>query len=91
MEVVNFMYRGTLTATTEAALLDVLKLANKFQVAQCMRLCASLLIEMPMTIGSAAVYLSLFMADEVEHLVSAAKQFADSQFANEYVPYVVFN
>jgi hypothetical protein len=49
MELLNFIYSNTLTATTALALLDVLMAADKFQVASCMRYCSRLLRNLPMT------------------------------------------
>ncbi|KAB2608834.1 BTB/POZ domain-containing protein POB1-like [Pyrus ussuriensis x Pyrus communis] len=72
MEVLNFIYSNTLSAMTPTALLDVLKVADKFEVASCMRYCSRSLLKLPMTRESALLYLDLpsgiLMAD-------AAKQF----------------
>ncbi|KAK1432257.1 hypothetical protein QVD17_09152 [Tagetes erecta] len=43
MEVLKFMYSNSLTVTTSAAVLDVLIVADKFDVASCMRHCSRLL------------------------------------------------
>lgn len=79
MELLNFIYSNTLTATTALALLDVLMAADKFQVASCMRYCSRLLRNLPMTPESALLYLDLpstvLMAEAVKPLTDAAKQF----------------
>lgn len=79
MELLNFMYSNTLTATTAPALLDVLMAADKFEVASCMRYCSRLLRNLPMTPESALLYLdlpsSVLMAEAVQPLTDAAKQF----------------
>lgn len=79
MELLNFIYSNTLTATTAPALLDVLMAADKFQVASCMRYCSRLLRNLPMTPESALLYLDLpstvLMAEAVKPLTDAAKQF----------------
>ncbi|GMH00450.1 hypothetical protein Nepgr_002289 [Nepenthes gracilis] len=79
MELLNFMYSNTLTATTAPAVLDVLMAADKFEVASCMRHCSRLLRTMPMTPESALLYLelpsSVLMAEAVQPLTDAAKQY----------------
>lgn len=79
MELLNFMYSNTLSATTAPALLDVLMAADKFEVASCMRHCSRLLRNLPMTPESALLYLelpsSVLMAEAVQPLTDAAKQF----------------
>uniref|UniRef100_A0A7C8Z198 BTB domain-containing protein n=1 Tax=Opuntia streptacantha TaxID=393608 RepID=A0A7C8Z198_OPUST len=84
MELLNFMYSGTLSANTAPALLDVLMAADKFEVASCMRHCSRLLRNMPMTPESALLYLelpsSVLMAEAVQPLTDAAKQY----LANRY-------
>ncbi|KAJ4894239.1 SKP1/BTB/POZ domain protein [Raphanus sativus] len=70
------------------ALLDVLMAADKFEVASCMRYCSRLLRNMPMTPDSALLYLelpsSVLMAEAVEPLTDAAKQFLASSFVRVY-------
>ncbi|XP_052194282.1 BTB/POZ domain-containing protein POB1-like [Diospyros lotus] len=79
MDLLNFMYSNTLSVTTAPALLDVLMAADKFEVASCMRHCSRLLRNLPMTPESALLYLelpsSVLMADAVQPLTDAAKQF----------------
>ncbi|GAB4844550.1 Boi protein [Ancistrocladus abbreviatus] len=79
MELLNFMYSNTLSATTAPALLDILMAADKFEVASCMRHCSRLLRNMPMTPESALLYLelpsSVLMAEAVQPLTDAAKQY----------------
>ncbi|KAM7472261.1 hypothetical protein LguiA_010444 [Lonicera macranthoides] len=84
MELLNFMYSNTLTVNTAPALLDVLMAADKFEVASCMRYCSRLLRNLPMTPESALLYLelpsSVLMADAVQPLTDAAKQFLAARY-----------
>ncbi|XP_011093267.1 BTB/POZ domain-containing protein POB1 isoform X4 [Sesamum indicum] len=84
MELLNFMYSGTLNASTAPALLDVLMAADKFEVASCMRHCSRLLRNLAMTPESALLYLdlpsSVLMADAVQPLTDAAKQFLAARY-----------
>ncbi|XP_047335079.1 BTB/POZ domain-containing protein POB1-like [Impatiens glandulifera] len=84
MELLNFMYSNTLTTTAAPALLDVLMAADKFEVASCMRYCSKLLRNLPMTSESALLYLdlpsSVLMADAVQPLTDAAKQFLAARY-----------
>ncbi|XP_057810174.1 LOW QUALITY PROTEIN: BTB/POZ domain-containing protein POB1-like [Salvia miltiorrhiza] len=84
MDLLNFMYSNTLPRTTPTALLDVLMAADKFEVASCMRYCSRLLRSLPMTCESALLYLDLpstvLMADTVQQLTDAAKQFLADRF-----------
>lgn len=84
MDLLNFMYSNTLSATTPSALLDVLMAADKFEVASCMKYCSSQLRKFPMTCESALLYLelpsSVLMADAVQPLTDAAKQFLASLY-----------
>ncbi|KAL5551901.1 hypothetical protein UlMin_002077 [Ulmus minor] len=84
MELLNFMYGSTLSTTTPSALLDVLMAADKFEVASCMRHCSRLLRSSPMTCESALLYLdlpsSVLIADAVQPLTDAAKQFLASRY-----------
>ncbi|KAG8363286.1 hypothetical protein BUALT_Bualt19G0006300 [Buddleja alternifolia] len=84
MELLNFMYSSTLSTNTAPALLDVLMAADKFEVASCMRHCSRLLRNLPMTPESALLYLdlpsSVLMADAVQPLTDAAKQFLAARY-----------
>ncbi|GER26468.1 BTB/POZ/Kelch-associated protein [Striga asiatica] len=84
MELMNFMYSSKLNADTAPALLDVLMAADKFEVASCMRHCSRLLRNLPMTTESALLYLdlpsSVLMAEAVQPLTDAAKQFLASRY-----------
>ncbi|XP_020522005.1 BTB/POZ domain-containing protein POB1 isoform X4 [Amborella trichopoda] len=84
MELLNFMYSGTLSTTTAPALLDVLMAADKFEVASCMRHCSRLLRNLPMTPESALLYLelpsSVLMAEAVQPLTDAAKQYLAKRY-----------
>lgn len=85
MDLLNFMYSNTLSrATTPSAMLDVLMAADKFKVASCMRYCSRMLKTMPMTCESALLYLdlpsSVLMADAVQPLTDAAKEFLATRY-----------
>ncbi|XP_022721056.1 BTB/POZ domain-containing protein POB1-like isoform X2 [Durio zibethinus] len=84
LDLLNFMYTNTLSTTTPTALLDVLMAADKFEVASCMRYCSRLLRNLPMTCESALLYLdlpsSVLMADAVQPLTDAAKQFLAARY-----------
>ncbi|KAF8379644.1 hypothetical protein HHK36_029087 [Tetracentron sinense] len=84
MELLNFMYRNTLSTTTAPALLDVLMAADKFEVASCMRYCSRLLRNLPMTPESALLYLelpsSVLMAEAVQPLTDTAKQYLAARY-----------
>ncbi|KAK9280549.1 hypothetical protein L1049_014242 [Liquidambar formosana] len=84
MELLNFMYCNTLSVTAAPALLDVLMAADKFEVASCMRHCSRALRNLPMSPESALLYLdlpsSVLMADAVQPLTDAAKQFLAARY-----------
>lgn len=84
MELLNFMYSNTLSVKAASGLLDVLMAADRFEVASCMRYCSRLLRNIAMTPESALLYLdlpsSVLMADAVQPLTDAAKQFLASRY-----------
>ncbi|KAK4728828.1 hypothetical protein R3W88_021816 [Solanum pinnatisectum] len=84
MDLLNFMYSNTFSATTPTAVLDVMMVADKFEVASCMKYCSHLLRNLRMTTESALLYLDLpfniLVADEVQLLTDAAKQFLAQRF-----------
>ncbi|KAK2365299.1 BTB/POZ domain-containing protein POB1 [Trifolium repens] len=84
MELLNFMYSNSLSVASPPALLDVLMAADKFEVASCMRYCSRVLRNIPMTPESALLYLelpsSVLMADAVQPLTDAAKQYLASRY-----------
>ncbi|XP_050150219.1 BTB/POZ domain-containing protein POB1-like isoform X2 [Malus sylvestris] len=84
LEVLNFMYSNTLSVMTPTGLLDVFKVADKFEVASCMRDCSRSLQKLPMTRESALLYLglpsSILIADAVQPLTDAAKQFLAERY-----------
>ncbi|XP_057458943.1 BTB/POZ domain-containing protein POB1-like [Lotus japonicus] len=72
MELLKFMYRNTLNITAAPALLDVLMVADKFDVPSCMRY----LLNLPMTPDSASLYLELpHTVNAIQPLIDAAKQY----------------
>jgi hypothetical protein len=79
MELLNFMDNHTVNVTSSPAVLDVLLVADKFEVASCMQYCSRVLQNMPMTPECALLYLelpsSVQMADVVQPLIDAAKKY----------------
>ncbi|VVB06858.1 unnamed protein product [Arabis nemorensis] len=86
MELLNFMYTNSLSVTTAPALLDVLTVADKFEVASCMKYCCNFLLNTPMTLDFALLLLelpsSIQAAASVEPLTNAARQFIASRYKN---------
>uniref|UniRef100_A0A7N0TQU0 BACK domain-containing protein n=1 Tax=Kalanchoe fedtschenkoi TaxID=63787 RepID=A0A7N0TQU0_KALFE len=84
MDLLHFMYSNTLWSSSEVALMDVLMIADKFEVASCMRYCSQILGNLKMSLDSALLYLDLhsnvLMADAVQPLTEAAKQFLASHY-----------
>jgi hypothetical protein len=84
MELLDFMYNGTLSMTSPTALLDVLMAADKFEVAPCTTYCSRVLQNIPMTPECALLYLelpsSVLMADAVQPLIDAAKQYLAGRY-----------
>ncbi|KAM0928262.1 hypothetical protein ACQ4PT_002371 [Festuca glaucescens] len=84
MEVLSYMYSGKLTATAPTLLLDILMVADKFEVLSCMRHCSELLTSLPMTTESALLYVdhpcSTSLAAEVQHVIGVAKEFLAKKY-----------
>lgn len=59
MELLGFMHTDNLRVTTSSALLDVLMIADKFEVTECMSYCCQMLLKLPMTCESSLLYLGL--------------------------------
>ncbi|GLJ29260.1 hypothetical protein SUGI_0577110 [Cryptomeria japonica] len=83
MDLLNFMYCGKLKTETTAALLDLLMVANKFEVASCVHHCIDALSP-PTTVENALLFLELppnmRMVDAVQPLIIAAKRFLVQNF-----------
>lgn len=84
MELLNFMYNSFLNATSPPSLLDVFMAADKFEVASCMRYCIRVLLNIPMTVESALLYLelpfSVRMGNAAQPLAIAAKQYLAARY-----------
>ncbi|KAI4984493.1 hypothetical protein ZWY2020_017123 [Hordeum vulgare] len=82
MELLRFMYNGRLTPTTESTLLvDILMIADKFDVASCIKLCSQRLIALPMTPESAVRCLDLPCSIPMSaDLSEAAKKFLSKRY-----------
>ncbi|XP_058742618.1 BTB/POZ domain-containing protein POB1-like [Vicia villosa] len=84
MELLKFMYNSSLNVTSPPSLLDVLMAADKFIVASCMRYCIRVLLNIPMKLEYALLYLelpySVVMDDVVLPLIVAAKQYLVSRY-----------
>ncbi|GLJ29262.1 hypothetical protein SUGI_0577140 [Cryptomeria japonica] len=83
MDLLNFMYCGKLKTETTIALLDVLMVANKFEVASCVHYCIDALSP-PITVENALLFLGLpsniRMVDAVQPLIITAKRFLVKNF-----------
>ncbi|XBI85899.1 hypothetical protein VPH35_093955 [Triticum aestivum] len=86
MELLRFMYCGKLRTAEPAILLDILMVADKFEVPSCMRDCSQLLTSLPMTTESALLYLdhpcSILIPATVHHLIVAAKDFLAKKYSD---------
>lgn len=84
MDLLNFVYKNTLSPATPDCLLDILMSAHKFEVASCMRYCSQRLNELPMNLDSALSYLdlppSVLHADALVQLTGSVKRFVAVQF-----------
>ncbi|KAH9303654.1 hypothetical protein KI387_008058, partial [Taxus chinensis] len=83
MDLLEFIYIGTLKAETASALLDVLIVANKFEVPSCLHHCINAL-NPPVTVETAVLSLGLpsniRMVEAVKPLINAAKGFLTQNF-----------
>ncbi|KAK9051404.1 hypothetical protein SSX86_028031 [Deinandra increscens subsp. villosa] len=79
MELLKFMYSNNLTVTNSSAVLDVLMVADKFDVSSCIKHCSHLLRNLTMTPETVLVYLDLpftiLMSEAFQSLTVTAKQF----------------
>lgn len=83
MDLLKYVYSNDLPTTLDA-LLHLLVIADKFEVASCSRDCTRLLQNMPMTCESASLYLdlppSVLMSPAVQPLIDATKPFLVAHF-----------
>jgi hypothetical protein len=88
MDLLHFMYNGTLEARSTRELLDVLMVADKFDVPSCVNHCTHALQNSPFTIESASLYLQLpptmLTNTVVLQLTDAAKGFLIQCFKHSY-------
>ncbi|CAM8903894.1 unnamed protein product [Rhodiola kirilowii] len=84
MDLLQFMYRNTLSSSTVHELMDVLMMADKFEVASCMIYCSQVLGNFEMSLDCALLCLdlpsSVQMSDFVQPFAKAAKQFLTSRY-----------
>ncbi|PON43849.1 Voltage dependent potassium channel [Parasponia andersonii] len=84
MDLLNFIYSNTLSAVTFPALLDVLMVADKYEVASCTRYCSNLLQNFTMNLDSALLYLelpsSVLLADALQPMTDATKRFLVAKY-----------
>ncbi|KAL8150757.1 hypothetical protein V2J09_020565 [Rumex salicifolius] len=59
MDMLNSVYDRPLNATSRAELVDLLMVADMFEVTSCMKHCVELLLNLPITIESSIFYLEL--------------------------------
>ncbi|XP_058742574.1 BTB/POZ domain-containing protein POB1-like [Vicia villosa] len=86
MELLNFMYNSSLNATSPPKLLDVFMAADKFDVPSCNKYCSRRLLNVPMTMEFALLYLelplSVRMSNTARPLVIAAKKYLVARYKN---------
>lgn len=84
MELLNFMYNNTLSMATHSSLVDILIVADKFEVASCMQYCREQLKKLPITLDFAFSYMarpySALHVDALRQLTVLVKQFIAAQF-----------
>ncbi|KAK1271771.1 BTB/POZ domain-containing protein POB1 [Acorus gramineus] len=92
-ELLHFMYIGTFSSTDLSdhhSLLDILIVADKYEVIQCMKYCVQLLLKLPMTQESVGFYLELPSSVstnmEVQQLMDASKKHLVAVFNNREAP-----
>lgn len=82
----NFIYKNTLNATTVPDLVNVLIVADKYEVVSCMRYCCELLQKVTMSLEYALLYVglpsSVLMSEAVQHLIYAANEFLAKRYKN---------
>lgn len=86
MELLNFMYKNSLSTTTLSSLLDILMAADKYDVVSCMHYCSQRLSKLTMDCNLAFSYMdlpsSVLQAVALQQLTNSAKQFIAVQFRN---------
>ncbi|KAK1378173.1 POZ/BTB containing G-protein 1 [Heracleum sosnowskyi] len=86
MELLNFMYKNSLSTTTLSSLLDILMAADKYDVVSCTLYCSQQLSKLPMDCDLAFSYMdlpsSVLQAVELQQLTNSVKQFIAVQFRN---------
>ncbi|KQJ90733.1 hypothetical protein BRADI_4g33580v3 [Brachypodium distachyon] len=90
LELLSFMYSGELKTNDPILLLDILMVADKFEVTTCITHCTELLSRLPMSKDYALLYLdhpcSHSVAVALEPVKAAAKEF----LANKYKHFLRF-
>lgn len=86
MDLLKFMYSNTLSATSTPDLVGVLMVADKFEVSSCMTYCCDLLLEEPMSLESAILYVelpsSVLVGELAQLLIDEAKKYLLERFAD---------
>ncbi|KAL8168341.1 hypothetical protein V2J09_009840 [Rumex salicifolius] len=86
MNLLNFMYTNTLSASSAPDLLAVLMAADKFEVSSCISHCSKLLKEMPMSLESTLLYVeipsSILVGEVVQSLIDKAKLYLLGRYAD---------
>lgn len=84
MELLKFMYNNTLSMATHSSLVDILMVADKFEVASCVQYCSQQLSKLPMTLDFAFSYMerpySALHVDALQQYTGLVKQFIAVQF-----------
>jgi hypothetical protein len=85
-DILLYMYSGALRARLPKELLDVLIIADKFEVTSCVDSCSSALQYSPMSMETLLLCIDLpwplLTNDSVESLVDMAKRFLVQQFVD---------
>lgn len=88
MELLNFMYNNTLSMATHSSLVDILMVADKFEVASCVQYCSQQPRKLPMTLDFAFSYIErpcgALHVDALQQYTVLVKQFIAVQFRDVY-------
>jgi hypothetical protein len=80
-DLLKYMYSGTLRAQSTKELLDLLMVADKFQVTSFVDWCISVLLNLPMSTETALLYMDLPNVS-MQSLIDTAKKFLLEQFGD---------
>lgn len=85
-ELLHFIYSGMFKTSDPVLLLKVMRVADKFEVVDCMSYCSQLLISLPMTKEFALLYLdydhSVSISNSLQPVKTAAQEFLADKYRN---------